>query len=643
MSTKTTLKRIALVAVAATGIGVLSVAPSFAAPGTHQADTLTLVSSTSTATIGSPVTAVVNQSFIAAGTEGLTVTASLVSAPAGSSVLPALTNVGGTDVLLGGSRGGGGGSLQTVTTAGGAGYVTGFTTATLTPSHAGTYVIKLAPGVGTSTGVLQATAITWTVVVAAVPAITAANSATVIKATTTIAGVYTDADATIAAAKLANTTAGQQVATIRAFSRNSVPTDLSTTTTLSAAISGPGTLGFGTNIGGADPVVGSIASQGRAITGQIGGNLIGVFSDGTAGTATITISAGTLVLGTETVVFYGSVAKIVATVVNPVIATTNVGLSATGAITAVATDANGNAVANASLYITSSDLTVLNASYKFSNAITDSTGKATFDLCTGGCAPGTSLGLKAGTVNLVVGNGTDAPTTTVSAAAVSVRVGSETANSVTMAFDKSTYVLGEKATLTITVLDAAGLPVANNAFANLFAAAPAPNFSFGGGSDPLTVGVTTTGSTGTKTYTVFMPSYAADVVVTATGDTSLPAAARVLYTSTTASVTNSSSDAATDAANAATDAANYAADAADAATTAAEEATAAANDAADAAQAAQDSADAATAAVVELSTKVSALIDSLRAQITGLGAYVAKVAAALGRVGTALNKVLAKK
>ncbi len=44
MSTKTTLKRVALVAVAATGFGLLSVVPSSAA--VHQADTLTIASST---------------------------------------------------------------------------------------------------------------------------------------------------------------------------------------------------------------------------------------------------------------------------------------------------------------------------------------------------------------------------------------------------------------------------------------------------------------------------------------------------------------------------------------------------------------------------------------------------------------------
>ena len=67
-----------------------------------------------------------------------------------------------------------------------------------------------------------------------------------------------------------------------------------------------------------------------------------------------------------------------------------------------------------------------------------------------------------------------------------------------------------------------------------------------------------------------------------------------------------------DAANAATDAANLAAEAADAATVAAEEA--------------RDAADAATAAVEELATQVATLMAALKAQITTLANTVAKIA-----------------
>ena len=64
MSTKTTFKRIALVAVAALGFGTLSVVPSSASV---QGDSLTTVSSTTTYTIGgtTPASIILNQTFLA--------------------------------------------------------------------------------------------------------------------------------------------------------------------------------------------------------------------------------------------------------------------------------------------------------------------------------------------------------------------------------------------------------------------------------------------------------------------------------------------------------------------------------------------------------------------------------------------------
>ena len=65
MSTKTTFKRIALVAVAAMGFGMLSVVPSSAAH-TYQADVLSVSAATSTITMGSTASVTVTQAFIAA-------------------------------------------------------------------------------------------------------------------------------------------------------------------------------------------------------------------------------------------------------------------------------------------------------------------------------------------------------------------------------------------------------------------------------------------------------------------------------------------------------------------------------------------------------------------------------------------------
>jgi len=85
----TTIKRVALVAVAALGLGVLSVVPSNAA---NQGDSLVLSATTGTqettdtATAGS---ATATLSFLAsAAGDSMSVTASLTSFPAGNTALP---------------------------------------------------------------------------------------------------------------------------------------------------------------------------------------------------------------------------------------------------------------------------------------------------------------------------------------------------------------------------------------------------------------------------------------------------------------------------------------------------------------------------------------------------------------------------
>jgi hypothetical protein len=368
---------------------------------------------------------------------------------------------------------------------------------------------------------------------------------------------------------------------------------------LTATITGPGTLGINTAA-----QVGNIVPTGRAITGTAGQNTIGVFSDGTSGVATITISAGTTVLSTETVTFFGDIASVVATVVNSVIPASNTGASV-GAVTAVAYDAAGVVVGSGDLYATSSVLTVASNSYT-SAAITS--GKATFTL----------VGVAAGTTTITVGTGSSATATTnVASAAVTVRVGSSTPASVSVTWDKDSYVPGEVATVKVTLLDATGLALPNATYANIFAAGGlTPSYALGSASATITgTDVVAATSTGSASYTVFVPAYATSLQLKYTGGTGLPAAAQIAGTSATVTVGGGqAADAATAAADAAaeaTDAANAATDAANAAAEAADAATAAAQDAAD--------------AVAALSTQVSEMVNALKKQITALTNLVIKI------------------
>ena len=89
-----------------------------------------------------------------------------------------------------------------------------------------------------------------------------------------------------------------------------------------------------------------------------------------------------------------------------------------------------------------------------------------------------------------------------------------------MSFDKAEYLPGEAATITVTPVDAAGLPLSAKTHANLFATGGITStYAFGSGSDVLTgVSVTTDTST-VKTFKVFMPLTENTVTISATGGT----------------------------------------------------------------------------------------------------------------------------
>jgi PKD repeat protein len=173
MSTKTTFKRIALVAVAALGLGVLtSVAPASAAV---QSDALTLSATTGTAAIGETATATMSLTFLDtdSGTDTMTATVAVLSSPATSVVTPTLSistaqataNTAGTTSVSG--------AVMTLVSAGtAAGRATGSATMSLVNlAVAGVYVIRVTPGGGLTT-----TAQTFTLTVAAKPTLTAAAS-----------------------------------------------------------------------------------------------------------------------------------------------------------------------------------------------------------------------------------------------------------------------------------------------------------------------------------------------------------------------------------------------------------------------------------------------------------------------------------
>jgi len=308
---------------------------------------------------------------------------------------------------------------------------------------------------------------------------------------------------------------------------------------------------------------------------------------GLPGASTVTISVNGVVVKTYTATFTGAAAKIVATLINPVIGVGTAaallpGITAnTLAVKVQEFDANGNALAVPALTITPAATATVSAT-----AVTATSGTFADGSTASATAAGLNLtGVAAGTTTLTVTDGT------LVSAPVTVRVSSGVATKVVYTTDAASYPAGGAGKLTVTVSDAAGtLPAGSYTLATgtavsslAFAVAPANLMNpvvlndMGQAMNvfnaPLSDGTVTVG--GTSTTTVM----------------STPAVFTV--TSSASDAANAAVDAAneaTDAANAATDAANAAADSADAATQAAQDA--------------GDKADAALAAVTALSQQV---------------------------------------
>jgi trimeric autotransporter adhesin len=388
-------------------------------------------------------------------------------------------------------------------------------------------------------------------------------------------------------------------------------------TALTASVSGPGLLGTSN----------SAASASRAIQLTWDGTSeeLFLFNDGTSGTSTVTVSFGTTVLATKTVIFTGAARTLTATAWEPHI---TVG-SASEALEVVAKDANGN--------ITSWTPTVLSSAPSvIASSLTCARATAAWALS--GYTPGAYYcdlsGLSVGTATLTVAPGsltTNSPT-------VDFRVTKSVIASATFTTDKAEYAPGEKITLILTAKDADGNLIgakAAGAKYDALAADSTVSSSITGsgfcGANALTTTCTKNNadatarvanpgtylSAGVAKATYYAPLVSGPVTFRGTmaASSDVAAAAQLSALSVTVNVSQTTGEvaaqAAADAAAEATDAANAATDAANAAAEAADAATAAAQDAAD--------------AVAALSTQVTELVSALRKQITSLTNLVIKI------------------
>jgi hypothetical protein len=572
MSTKTTFKRLALVTVAALGLGVLSVAPSSAVP---QADSLTLSAATATGTVGTAVTVNATVAFLQeTSADSMTLTLSYDQAPAGisigevgfSNIATVATDLGTptVDTFTSGSP------LSRVAkvSAATAASVNKTITISLTPTKAGTYVIRVTPTITGSTTVPASTFKTWTVTVAAK---TLGWSTSFIGAYSNGTSDTATADAVLTPASTASTTPRARLDVGQGYG-TTAGTDTSTAADAAAVVVtiDKGLIGKSTDYSLAAKTVTEAAATDPDADFY-------VFSNGDVGKATITITVGTNAAVTKTVTFIGAATTLKATAVLTNKTWTGIGASKVTTHNITAVDAaDGASTRPTGLTVKSSDTSVATVAIASNETVT-------------------VTGVKAGTAVITV---TD-PATTAALPAITytVTVKANKSTAPTITFDKTAYAAGELVTMTVNA------DMADSATANLFTAA-----LVGSAAVTTTEATAFNGAThaivgGKVTYKFYAPTVSGTWTVTGTTGADVDL-------TTAATVTGSF-----DIINAAADAATAAAELAEAA---AQDATDAALDATEAATLAGALAQEAIDAVAALSTQVATLIAALKQQITAL-------------------------
>jgi hypothetical protein len=562
MSTTTNFKRIALVAVAALGLGVLSSVPSNAA---INADSVTLSSATASQTTAETYTAtsaVVTVSFFGATNDSIAINAALTAAPALNTALPTLrlvetssavvetytsgvtqrsglvgdTWTANTDVSTRALAG------TTVTTAKFAVFLS--TTNTAGPTKAGEYKVKITPtarGIGALQGSVAQT-LTITVTTAAVDSVTPDPASSKIFMQT---GTGTNATTSTPTTDSSTTAVSKETSSfprawIYFLSNNAALANVVESVT--AEISGPGVLGASGKVN---------SSTGRSIAVKYN-DTITVWSDGTAGKGVVTLKGSTsgVTLGTSTITFFGPTASFTAAAGKEIL---NVG-SNLKAVTFTAKDSAGN-VLNNEYAPAVGDADVW---YAFSSDTSVATvGTLDYQVDSGTVSV---TGIKAGTTTITIGNASTLAASTIKSNPVSLRVGSTAVASVKVAFDKATYAPGEKAIITLSLNDASGLPVApgtTNYELWTSTGQLATDIAFTNSTSitsetSVAIASTTVAGTskaGAKTYVVYMPAVAGKVTLTGTlqsaataiGTLALATAIQGTTVTTSATVTDSGS------------------------------------------------------------------------------------------------------
>ena len=335
----------------------------------------------------------------------------------------------------------------------------------------------------------NAKSVTINVVVSAPSAATSASYSTATLSSGSSFAAQTNVDSSVSVAATADTTADAVIRVSLANSSNS---------TLYAAESVTVVATRG-SVGTSSAVIGKNVTFAYTAGSPLD---IYIYGDGTSGTGTVTVSTPTISWGAKSVSFY-------ATGVSTITATKRLNVLAAGttynagAITAVALDSNGNQNGSSTaVYAYSSDLTV----------VSDSGTACTYD-ATNVRHTCTLTGVANGTANITLKSTSvgSVASTVISSAAISVTVNTNLTSKLVFKTNKTTYAPGEKGYIILSAVDAAGKAVAGGVYTNLLSTAGiTSSVQLGSSTGDMTTSATyspTLAQTAATTYESLDPIY----------------------------------------------------------------------------------------------------------------------------------------
>jgi hypothetical protein len=550
MSTTTNFKRIALVAVAALGLGVLSSVPSQAAVngltvtvGNGSATTVSSTAIKDSGTAGSiSVTYLKTQTY-----DSATVALVLKSSPAGAAtIVPTLmfdtfsaTSAGVPTTLVSASNAAtnvaqyetttGTFVIRDTTTNSVSKYQTAsfkviLDTAGPVALTAGTYVVTAIVTPYDGSGLTSTANATNTVVKDISFTITAPTSLSKVADAATSTAVMnagssylaSATDSTIAVVSTAGTAAAYVRVTLKNTSSNAAQESITATIDKGNITSGSST---GKNL--------LLVQDAAGIT-----NLT-IAADGTAGTATLTIKSTSVTFANKTITFFSdTAAKITAGAYTSVI-----GSSSTAAIYATEEDSLANKFNEATeVYAYSSDTSVVS---NYGTLCATYVASAKVVLCN-------LTGVKNGTANITLRDAATVAASTISSNVVAMTVNVNPVASYKITTDATSYAPGAKGTFLVKLYDKDGKVLPAGTYSNIFASGGiTTNFTLGAyvANESITATGWTTASnpiaSTAKPYvtldpvamiTYYMPTTPGTLVLTSTGGAGVPAAAQVAST-----------------------------------------------------------------------------------------------------------------